>query len=312
MKPNAHLYFHAPCFDGAVCAVLMSAFLEGTRPGSIVRLHPVNYDIKPKWRRTRLPQHSVVVDFLYHPEAEWWIDHHATTFVSAVWRRRFERASHLQHVYDESAPSCAVVVSRYLKSVGFDTTRYRHLVSWANTIDAAAYRHPSDALLARSAALRINQSLAGPNASQYAVWLVGQLKRKSLTAVAGMTQVKARAAAVSREVAKGIRALRSVARIEHGGIVVFDVAANGPRVNRYTPYYLFPRARYSVGVIRDTHGAKLTAMRNPWRAFRSTPIGPLLAKYGGGGHTRVGSVVLSGKKAADAPRILREVVSALR
>jgi hypothetical protein len=311
-KHTVHVFFHAPCFDGIVSAVLMSAFLESHDRNTRVRLHPVGYELKAQWRKRRLPPRSAVVDFLYHPDADWWIDHHATTFVSKAWRRRYERKPKGSHLYDPSAPSCASVVSSYLKGVGFDTSRYRHLVAWADTIDAAAYRQPSDAILARSAALRINQSLAAGGGPQYAVWLVERLKRKSLSAVASMARVKTGAAAVTREMTKGIRAVRSVARMEPGGIVVFDVPANVTVVNRYTPYYLFPNARYSVGVIRDSHGAKLTAMRNPWRVFPSTPIGPLLAKYGGGGHTRVGSVLLSGKNADSAPRILREVVAALK
>jgi nanoRNase/pAp phosphatase (c-di-AMP/oligoRNAs hydrolase) len=33
-------------------------------------------------------------------------------------------------------------------------------------------------------------------------------------------------------------------------------------------------------------------MRNPWRKFRSIPLGRAFARFGGGGHERVGAVQL--------------------
>jgi nanoRNase/pAp phosphatase (c-di-AMP/oligoRNAs hydrolase) len=33
-------------------------------------------------------------------------------------------------------------------------------------------------------------------------------------------------------------------------------------------------------------------MRNPWRNFRSIPLGKTFAKFGGGGHERVGALQL--------------------
>src|SRR5207248_274718 len=77
------------------------------------------------------------------------------------------------------------------------------------------------------------------------------------------------------------------------GVVIFDIEGKDIMVNRYAPFYFFPEARYSAGIVRrDDGGAKLTAMRNPWIEFPSAPLGELCARLGGGGHQRVGSVLV--------------------
>jgi hypothetical protein len=90
----------------------------------------------------------------------------------------------------------------------------------------------------------------------------------------------------------GIERLRRGARLEHDGLVIFDVDASEVSVSRYAPYLLFPNARYSAGIVRSKDGAKVTAMRNPWIEFDSVPLGPICAQLGGGGHHRVGSIAL--------------------
>jgi hypothetical protein len=88
-------------------------------------------------------------------------------------------------------------------------------------------------------------------------------------------------------------------------VIVFEVDASDVIVNRYFPYYFYPLARYSVGIVRYPGGAKITAMRNPWRDFPSVFLGKIFAQahVGGGGHQRVGSVLLLGERAEEAKSI---------
>lgn len=313
MRRTFHIFFHSPCFDGIVSAVLLSEFVEHALGYRRVTLHAVNYGIRQDWPRKRLPQHSGVVDFLYHPGAEIWIDHHSSTFERESARRRFEREHRQSHIYDPASPSCAALVSKYLEAnYSFSTKRFRSLVQWADRIDSAAYRRVSEPIRGRAAALQINRSLAGKSDPKYCAWLVQQLRTKPLTVVANDPKVQTRVKAVDRHMEAGLRAFKKGAKLEDGNIVVFQVEADGGSVNRYAPYYFFPKARYSVGIVRHGPDVKLTAMRNPWRTFPSVPIGALLARFGGGGHPRVGSVFFRGHKSAAASGVLRQVVGALK
>jgi hypothetical protein len=90
----ATLYLHYPCFDGVMSAALAWDFLETSQHWTIAHAMPVNYDGSAGWLARKLPARSAVVDFLYHPGAAFWADHHATTFLSDAVRGDFEaRAS---------------------------------------------------------------------------------------------------------------------------------------------------------------------------------------------------------------------------
>jgi nanoRNase/pAp phosphatase (c-di-AMP/oligoRNAs hydrolase) len=52
---------------------------------------------------------------------------------------------------------------------------------------------------------------------------------------------------------------------------------------------------------------KITTMRNPWLDFESPDLGKFMQRFGGGGHKRVGSVVLENGR----QNLSQEVVSAL-
>ena len=112
--------------------------------------------------------------------------------------------------------------------------------------------------------------------------------------------------------ASGLRRLEHAASLDGGDIVVFDVDASGVLLNRYAPFYLFPTARYSVGVTRSSESVKLTAMRNPWTEFESAPIGAICSALGGGGHQRVGSILFSRRRARYAGTAVRRVLELVR
>jgi nanoRNase/pAp phosphatase (c-di-AMP/oligoRNAs hydrolase) len=81
-------------------------------------------------------------------------------------------------------------------------------------------------------------------------------------------------------------------------------------ISRYAPYVFFPEARYAAGIVRSNGGAKITAMRNPWRDFPSVKLGRILARFGGGGHERVGSLIVP--NTLDARATLDKIVNEIR
>lgn len=104
--------------------------------------------------------------------------------------------------------------------------------------------------------------------------------------------------------------LRNSATLDDHGFV-FDIDENDVIVNRYAPCLVFPDARYSVGVTRSSGQVKITAMRNPWREFDSLPLGEIFKKFGGGGHQRVGALILPQDRAQDAKQVLNQLLQEL-
>lgn len=291
-KP-VHLYFHSPCFDGVVSAALASEYLEKVRRYPEVQLHGVNYHLRDSWVNSELQRPSAVVDFLYHPSAELWVDHHPTTFLNDEARSDYERRRGPDIFYDNAASSCAILLWRRWKAALPQLgSHFEEIVRWANRIDSACYDCVDEAIHLTAPALQINLALAmysGDGFSQHLVWL---FRTFSISEVAARPEVKT-AFAFGRYLQKlGQMRLGDGIRLTENGIAVFDVNAEDVLVNRYAPFHFFPEARYSAGIIRKAGQTKLTAMRNPWLEFRSAPLGKLCLKLGGGGHERVGSVIV--------------------
>lgn len=291
-KP-VHLYFHSPCFDGAVSAALASEYLEKVRQYPEVQLHGVNYHLRDSWVSSELQRPSAVVDFLYHPSAELWVDHHATPFLGDEARSDYDRRRGPDIFYDNTASSCAVLLWRRWKAALPQLgSHFEEIVRWADRIDSACYDSVDEAIYFTAPALQISLALAmysGDGFSQHVVWL---FRTHSINKVAARPEVEA-AFMFGRHLQKlGQIRLEKAIRLTEDGIAVFDVNAEDVLVNRYAPFHSFPDARYSAGIIRKAGQAKLTAMRNPWLKFPSAPLGKLCEKLGGGGHQRVGSVIV--------------------
>jgi len=253
------------------------------------------------------------VDFLYHPQAEFWADHHLTTFLNEDSRKHFEGRQGPNLVYDERAGSCAGLLHEHLsRAFGHRNSRYEEMVRWAEKIDAARYDSVQEAILAPAPALQISTGLALGGAEGYCEDLVRSLRDGTLEQVADLPEVRRRFERAQALLESGLDRFAASARLEGDGIVVFDVDGKGALIRRYAPYYFYPEARYSAGIVRWEGGAKITAMRNPWRQFESVFLGKICEKLGGGGHQRVGSVVLRGDRAAAAASMLERLLAEIR
>lgn len=312
MTDTFTLYLHFPCFDGVVSAVLASEYLSRKRGWQVCAFMPVDYTLQTTWAASALAERAVVVDFLYHPQAVFWADHHQTSFSSDALRADYERRKSLDLLYDAEAGSCAEVLWRRVYRQ-LREPRFREMVGWARRIDAARYKTVEDAVWGDAPALRINQSLMDDPSAEYCRYLVEALRKSSLEEVAATPMVARRYLTVRKAIRKGQRLFRTAARVEADGVVVFELPqpSGDAMVSRYAPYLDYPQARYSVGLSPvGERGAKITAMRNPWRRFKSLPLGQIFRSYGGGGHQRVASVVVNDREKARG--VLAEIVERIQ
>jgi hypothetical protein len=312
------LCLHFPCFDGLISGVLALKFLEA-EGWSFSRIEPLNYNVRSTWLQSSLPPRTAVVDFLFHPDAKFWADHHITTFLTEQVRQQFQAAqSDGNHdrswLYDANQRSCAMLLWEKLGDhFGPQANRLREMVVWADKIDSASYQSVEEAILGDAPALQVNASLILGNTPDYCAFLLHALKEKTLVQVAALPEVSLRYREVRVRMRRGLDRFAGAASLEAGEIVVFDVNAfPGDIISRYSPFHFYPEARYSVGATRDEHGARITAMRNPWRAFPSVPLGALFERYGGGGHERVGAAILANREAGEVTRILHELLETIR
>jgi len=308
MKRKAKLLFHSPCFDGIASAVLASDYLRKHERWEEIELASVNYDARSTWLSTSFDVPTAVVDFLYHPLADFWADHHRSSFLTPAARRHFEGCLAGFRIYDSSADSCAGLLWRaFAERFDYRNEKYEELVRWAEKIDAARYESVSEALSFEHPALQISASLAlAPEG--HSEFLVRALSQHSLDEVSALPEVREPFLEFKQSSIEGLSRFAASARLQDQ-MVVFNVDGSGVVVPRYAPYRFFPHARYSIGIIRYEKGAKITAMRNPWMEFESVPLGDIFTRYGGGGHQRVASLFLP--EPAEAQDRLEEILLAV-
>jgi hypothetical protein len=253
------------------------------------------------------------VDFLYHPGAQFWADHHSTTFLTEASRRDFETKQDERHIYDPNAGSCAALLwDRMYKGLGYRNNRYRELVEWADKIDSARYSSVEEAVSSEAPALRIAKGLGLGRTEGYTETLVQALRERPLTEVAELAEVRARFEEVERLTRIGWDRFTRALHLEGDGIAVFDVDAQDVFISRYGAFRLFPQARYSAGITRLGDSVKITVMRNPWRDFPCPSLGKIAEKFGGGGHRRIGSISLRGDQVVSAPTVLAKFLEEMR
>ncbi len=302
---RASLYLHFPCFDGVISGVLAILFLEKTRGWRFKTLEPVNYELKDRWLATPLPGRSAVVDFLYHPQAGFWADHHSTTFLTDEAKADFEERQGPSRIYDRQSGSCASLLWREVVGLALHgASRLEEMVHWAEKIDSAGYDSVQEAISSEHPAMIISSSLAIAADREYCNFLVRKLCQASLAETAAAAAVQQRSAQASELKKLGLERMRVAARLEHG-VVISEVNTEGSLVNRYSPYYFFPQADYSIAILHSKDAITVTAMRNPWRNFESVNLGEFMRQFGGGGHQRVGSVIL-GKDDIATARVARD------
>lgn len=313
MVRGACLYFHSPCFDGIASSVLALDFLETSQNWTFDELHSVNYDSRNGWLSKKLTKPFAVVDFLYHPDADFWADHHQTTFLKPSLKRVFEEQDNSFHIYNAKSGSCAKLLWRVLEQrFHYQNRSFAELVKWADKIDSARYRSVEEAIIGPHPALNINRSLVINKDPTYPAWLVTQLRKHKLEEIGRLPEVVGKSDEAKTLIEAGLDRLSQTVRLDGTDIAVFDVDSSDVLINRYSPYRFFPEARYSLGIVRTADSIKITAMRNPWLQFPSVYLGKVFEKFGGGGHRRVGSLLLRDVDASDAEGVMRRLLREIR
>lgn len=313
MIRGACLYFHSPCFDGIASSVLALDFLETSQNWSFEELRAVNYDSRTGWLSKNLNKPFAIVDFLYHPDAEFWADHHQTSFLEPSLKERFEAQKNPYHIYDSKSGSCAKLLWNVLaRRFNYRNKGFAELVKWADKIDSARYRSVEEAIIGSYPALNINRTLVINKDPDYPAWLVTQLRKQSLDEIGRLPEVVEKSNEAKTLVQVGLDRVFQTVHLDGSDIAVFDVDSSDVLINRYAPYLFFPKARYSLGMVRTTDGIKITAMRNPWLQFPSVYLGKIFERFGGGGHRRVGSLLLKGSDATDPERVMKRLLHEIR
>jgi len=305
------VYIHKGCFDGVTSGALVLGFLRELHDAARPDIVPIDYSEASEWLDQALPENASVVDFLYHPSATYWWDHHGDPFRHASWREEYERRMSPFVQWDPDAKSCAGLILRTLSTSDYDVPAHlQRTAAWADMIDSASYPTPEDAVINLSPARQLALSLRVCETYEYHTALVYALADLDVADVARLSPFSETAATAVASYAAGVERMRKVSRLDVN-TVTYTLDEGGPFSDRMVPFFLFRDAAYSLGILHDGRRLKVTANANPWRPPQTLDIGRIFRLHGGGGHHDVGSVILKGADAARADDVLKNVLTIL-
>ena len=311
--------YHGNCFDGCSSAGIFARFYrEKIARGDVEVLYrPLEHkgDAQPFPADCFDGDENVCVDFRYSqdPRLSWWFDHHASAFQLPGDEAHFRADATGRKFYDPAAKSCAKFVARVLSGqFGWDDKPLAELIEWAEIIDGALFPSAAMAVELKEPALRLMTWVENNRDQKLAEKFIGDLASRPLAEIAADPYVAGPLGPLLEQHQDNIETMRKTAELRDG-VVFFDLGDKGvPAFNKFISYYLFPEARYSVGVTVGAR-AKISVGSNPWaKTPRTHDISKICERYGGGGHPVVGAVSIAKSDLARARQIAAEIVAELQ
>ncbi len=284
------IYYHRD-FDGMASAAILAEALQTTRKEEDVTWSGVNFDRTLDWRRFGLGERFAVVDFHFHPKAEFWFDHHPTTFLTP----EFEKLYHSddRHCFDPRALSCPPIILQHARDKwGWDPpARFRELCEWSDVIDSARYRSAEHALFGKEPALRINRALTCAPDYDFHDRIVYLMRFHYLNQVAEDEEVDHCFQRAEHNRDSALASFPATVLECTPSALLADLRSKKIRRERFAPFFHHPEIEYAVTVLPTRAGTHITVAANPWnRPQNGIHLGELLKKYGGGGHQGIGGV----------------------
>jgi hypothetical protein len=281
------IHYHRD-FDGMVSAAVLAVILGETR-GESAGWRSVNYDQRGNWLEFQAGQRFAIVDFHFHPRAEYWFDHHPTTFLTPELRAQYAPSDRWR--FDETSPSCPPIVLAHAREHwGYEPPpRFVEMAHWSDIVDGARYASVEQAIFGEEPALRIARAITVSPTPDWVDTVVGQMTRADLATVAAHPEVEKAHQRASRNRDRALEQFPPTVQWKRDGVLLYDASSDRIRRERFAAFYHHPDIRYSVGVIPTRAGFHVTAGINPWNPPEGGPdIGALMERYGGGGHVSVG------------------------
>ena len=314
---------HGYCFDGIASAVVFARLCEHIEAKSLsASFRSCGYGPKLKtipsnWLRGDI---NAILDFRYREDdrLDYYFDHHPTGFGSPEERARAEAnvaASKGNRVlcFDPASASCVKLIASFAREQhGFADPLLEPLVSWADRVDSARFDDPEEAFFAKHFALAFAEVVERHGDTAFLNSYTPSLMREPLAEIAERADIVEKRRPLAQAKLDFLERLKDAGTLR-GDIAVIDLGDNVVHpAGKFATYVAFPKARYSVTLMRTRDQLKLGVGWNPWSGLeRGHDIADLCRREGGGGHAVVGAANFPHERIDDARAALARVVDAL-
>ena len=312
------VYYHDNCFDGLASAAVFSHFYgQGVRSGTEFLYEGLAHRAGQLFLDVQFDgAENAIVDFKYSSDERltWWFDHHQSAFLSEEDESHFRADASGRKFHDPTYRSCTKFIAEMVdRHFGFDSSRLKDLIHWADIIDGAQFESAQTAVELREPATRLMMVIEGVRDAARMHELIVDFQRKSLEEIVNLEWVQEAFRSLYQRHLEWIEIIRQNAQ-SSDGTIFFDVSSYEMEgYNKFIPYYLFPEAIYCVGISMSSYRSKISVGSNPWSPRpRTHNLAALCERYGGGGHPVVGAISFAPEDLPRARQVAQQLVQELR
>jgi len=310
--------FHDQCFDGACSAALFTRFYHACINSKAEMLYRglVHRAGQLFTEDFFDGDENAIVDFKYSSSDKltWWFDHHQSAFLTAEDAEHFQRDRSGRKFYDPEFRSCTKFVAHIgATRFGFKCDDLEELVHWADIIDGAQYPDAETAVGMKDAATQLTLVIEGTRSKDFVTKLIPELLSKHLEEVAAQPHIRKAFEELYDQHLRFMEVIRKRGELKEG-VLFFDLAdLDAEGYNKFVPYYLFPKAVYSVAISHSRERTKIAVGSNPWNPTpKDANLAEICERFGGGGHAKVAAISLPAGDLEPARRIAAEIAAELR
>jgi len=315
---KVRLCFHDRCFDGAASSAVFSRFyLERINSQAAFCYTGMTHRATQPFEGNVFDgDENVIVDFKYSssPRVTWWFDHHQSAFLTAADAANFQADKSGHKFYDPEYKSCTKLLADVTSSkFGFDVKPLAELIHWGDIIDGAQFPTPESAVELKEPATQLALVIEAAPEAGLVPKIIPELMRRPLSEMVQIPIVAKHLGPLLERHKRSMALLKERAEAQDG-VIFFDVSdLDLEGYNKFIPYLLFPRCRYSVGVSASATRAKVSIGSNPWNSEDiDKNLASLAERFGGGGHPRVSAISFDPGDINRAREVAREIAAELR
>ena len=310
--------FHDKCFDGASSAAFFTRFYRARVDATAeISYRGLVHRAGQLFDETMFAgEENAIVDFKYSSSDRltWWFDHHQSAFLSDTDAAHFRHDSSGRKFYDPTFLSCTKLIAHITKTqFDFHPRDLDDLVYWADLIDGARYPDATTAVEMKDPATQITLVIEGTSDQTFGPSLIPELASRPLTEIAVLPRIREEFERLHAQHLNWMEIIGARGELEKG-VLFFDAAdQNREGFNKFIPYFLFPKAIYTVSVSRSPGRTKIAVGSSPWKgAVKQANLASICERYGGGGHAKVAAISLPPGDLPGAQRVARQIVEELR
>ncbi|GIU82816.1 MAG: hypothetical protein KatS3mg006_1880 [Pyrinomonadaceae bacterium] len=312
--------YHGNCFDGVASAAVFTKFYL-----TKINTNDVQVEYRPMMH---LPNNlfdysalsdegeNAIVDFKYCADERvtWWFDHHQSAFLSEADKEHFLADKSGRKFLDVNSKSCCEFIARIAKEkFGFEDESLKELIHWAHIIDGAMYESAAQCVELKAPALQLMQVIEEEKDAKFVEEIIRELTTKSIEEIVASEKIQQKLKPILEKHWKVLEIMKHKAMYSRG-VVHFDLIDEGIEgYNKFIPYYICPRATYSVSITKSKFRVKISVGSNPWAPRpRQHNIAEICEQYGGGGHAVVGAVSLPPEDVEIGRKYMKEIIEKLQ